>query len=138
MRVESQQLGTLEIPEESIVTFPLGIPSFPDALHFCLLEVRAGSRYRLLQCTDRPDLAFVVIDPLLVDPAYPLDDVRGAAADLGLKPDEPLAVAVIVTVPRPPGRPTANLLAPIAMGLRSRIGAQVVLHDSPYRVRHAL
>ena len=138
MRIDSQQLGSLEIPEESTILFPSGIPSFPGARRFCLLDVRPGSRFRLLQCTEQTDLAFVVIDPLLVDAAYPLDQVRQAAAASGIEPDEPLAVAAIVTVPRPPGRPTANLLGPIAMGMRSRRGVQVILHESPYRVRHAL
>ena len=138
MRVESEQLGVLEIPAEATVVFPFGIPAFPESQSFCLVEVRPGSRFRLLQSTLRANLAFVVIDPLLVDPAYPLDQVREVAAEMGIEPDEPLAVAALVTVPPPPGRPTANLLAPLAMGMRSRTGVQVILHDSPYGVRHAL
>ena len=137
MRVHSEQLGDLEIPEDNTVVFPFGIPSFPDAQRFCLLEVRPGSRFRLLQCIERSNLAFVVIDPLQVEPGYPLDHVRLAASNV-IEPDDPLAVAAIVTVPPPPGHLTVNLLAPIVMGLRSRRGVQVILHDSAYRVRHAL
>jgi flagellar assembly factor FliW len=138
MRIESQQLGTLEIPAESTVEFLHGIPGFPRANSFCLIEVRPGSRFKLLQCTHIADLAFVVTDPLLVAPDYPLPVVQELASHHGLEIDEPLAVAAIVTVPPPPARPTANLLAPLAMGMRTRRGVQVVLHDSPYQVRHAL
>jgi flagellar assembly factor FliW len=47
-------------------------------------------------------------------------------------------VAAIVTVPKPPARPTANLLAPLVMGKNSRVGVQIVLHESTYEVRHEL
>jgi flagellar assembly factor FliW len=78
-----------------------------------------------------------VTDPLLVDPDYPLRTVQDLASRQGLEADEPLAVAVIVTVAVPSGM-TANLFAPLAMGTRTRLGVQVILHDSPYQVRHAL
>lgn len=138
MEIESQQLGTLQVPEEAVISFPFGIPGFPVVRQFCLVEVKPGSRFKLLQCVERADLAFVVTDPLMEDPDYPLEVVQRLAAPIGLHPEEPLAAAVIVTVPPPPATPTANLLAPVAMGLESRLGVQVVLHDSSYQMRHPI
>ena len=138
MRVVSEQLGEIEIPEQSVVTFSGGIPGFPAARRFCLVEVKPGSRFKLLQSVEEPGLAFVVTDPVDLDADYPLDQVRAAAVEVGLEQDEPLAVAAIVTVPSPPGRPTANLLAPLAVGMRSRLGAQIVLHEHAYGVRHEM
>jgi len=138
MRIESEQLGPQEIPQESVIRFPHGIVGFPGADRFCVLEVKPGSRFKLLQSTQRPDLAFVVTDPLLVDASYPVDMVHRLGTELGLDPDEPIAVAAIVCIPGAPKRPSANLLAPVAIGARTQIGVQVVLHDSPYQVRHAL
>jgi flagellar assembly factor FliW len=134
----SEQLGPLEIPDDSLVSFAQGIPGFPTARRFCLLEVKPGSRFKLLQNVEDPALAFVVTDPVALDPSYPLDTVRELASLLGLAKDEPMAIASIVTVPPPPRRPTANLLAPLAMGMQSRLGVQVVLHDGDYRVRHEM
>ncbi|MCC6748515.1 MAG: flagellar assembly protein FliW [Deltaproteobacteria bacterium] len=136
--IESAQLGPLEVPEADLLHFPHGIPGFPAAHRFCLVQVKPGSRFQLLQCVDDPGLAFVVTDPMLLDPDYPVNSVRSEATALGLEADEPLAVAAIVTVPPAPERPTVNLLAPLALGGRSRRGVQVVLHDSPYPVRHAI
>ena len=138
MQIQSEPLGPLEIPEESVVTFPFGIPGFPALRKYCLLEVKQGSRFKLLQSVELPALAFVVTDPVSLDPDYPMDDVRRIYGELGLDPAQPLAIAAIVTVPGPPTRPTANLLAPLVMGLTSRVGVQVVLHDSPYQVRHEM
>jgi len=138
MHIESEQLGPLEISEDSVVSFPHGLPGFPQAHQFCLVAVKPGSRFHLLQCTHKANLAFVVADPLQIDPHYPLDVVQEMASQIGLEKDEPLAVVTIVTVPAPPKTPTVNMLAPIAMGIRSRLGIQVVLHDTDYQVRHAL
>ena len=138
MLVESQQLGSIEVPEEAVISFPFGIPGFPAARQFCLVEVKPESRFKLLQSMERADLAFVVTDPLLEDQGYPLEMVQRLATPIGMDPDEPLAVAVIVTVPPPPATPTANLLAPLAMGLKSRVGVQVVLHETNYQMRHPI
>jgi len=97
-----------------------------------LLDHRPGSAFRWLQSLQRPDLAFVVIDPLEFRPDYPLAAVRRALGFLGLDDDEPLVVVTICTVPPAPARPTANFMAPIGIGLRHRRGAQVVLHESGY------
>lgn len=137
-RVASQQLGVIDVPEDKLLSFPNGLPGFLHAKEFCLVEVRAGSRFRLLQCTHDANLAFVITDPLLLDAAYPMDSVRRHAVLAGFDEKESFAVGVIVTVPPPPARATANLMAPVVMGLEHRVGLQLVLLDSTYDVRHAL
>jgi flagellar assembly factor FliW len=139
IHIESQQLGHLEIPEDSVVDFPLGIPGFPHAHKFCLLEVKPGSRFMLLQCTTLANLAFVVTDPVAIDPNYPLDELRELAVEIGgLDAKEPLAIAAIVTVPPPPGTPTVNMVAPLIMGMQTRRGTQVILDSDRFLLRHAL
>jgi len=110
----------------------MGLPGFPNDQTFVLLDHRPGSVFRWLQSCDTPGLAFVVIDPLVFVPEYPIEKARSAASFVGLDHAEELIVLVICTVPPPPAEPTANFLAPIAIGQASRRGAQVVLHDSGY------
>jgi flagellar assembly factor FliW len=136
--IQSQQLGTLEIPEDQLVNFPSGIPGFPSSQRFCLVQVKPNSRFQLLQSADDPELAFVVTDPMQIDEEYPVERVRKMAEDLGIEAGEPIAVASIVTVPAPPGKPSVNMMAPLVMGVNSQTGVQVILHDSPFSVRHEL
>lgn len=133
--IQTARFGTLDIPRESILTFPVGIPGFPTSTAFVLLEHRPGSRFRWLQCVDLPELAVIVIDPLLIDPDYPTDEVRRALAFCKLDEDEDVAVLVICSIPPPPAEVTANLLAPLGVGLHSRRGAQVVIHERGFDVR---
>lgn len=112
--------------------FPLGLPGFAEAREFVLIEHRPGSVFRWLQAVEIPELAFVVIDVLVYVPDFPIDDVRRSLAFCELEPDEELAVLAICRVPPPPEEPTANFQAPIGVGLRTRRGAQILLHDSRY------
>jgi len=131
------RFGTLVVAHDRVVSLPAGLAGFPDAHRFVLLERSPQATLRWLQCLDPEGPTFLVIDPLLIDPDYPLDEVRRAMADVGLAlgPDEPLAVAAVVAVPPEPELPTANLLAPIVVQVRTRLGAQVILHDSAYGTR---
>jgi flagellar assembly factor FliW len=53
---------------------------------------------------------------------------------LGLTSAEDVITLVIVTTPRPPQPPTANLLGPIVINRVTRNAAQVVQHRSSYGV----
>jgi flagellar assembly factor FliW len=84
---------------------------------------------------ERPEVAFVVIDPLLFAPHYPVESVRRATAFLDIGPDEEIFILALCTIPAAPEAPTANFLAPIGVGRDCRRGAQVVLHDSGFDAR---
>ena len=103
---------------------------------FVLLEHSPGSMFSWLQCVDKPELAFVVIDPLQLNPEYPKDLLRRSVGFLELEEDEELCVLGICTFPPAPAAPTVNLLAPIGVGMSSRKAAQVVLHETGYGPRH--
>jgi flagellar assembly factor FliW len=82
-----------------------------------------------------PEVAFVVVDPLLFAPDYPVDSVRRATAFLDIGDDEEIFILAICTIPAEPDEPTANFVAPIGIGRDCRRGAQVVLHDSGFDAR---
>jgi flagellar assembly factor FliW len=134
------RFGTLVVPENRIIHLPAGLAGFSEVHRFVLLERGANTTLRWLQCLDPEGPTFLVVDPFLVDPAYPLDQVRAAMKECGLQigPDDPLAIAAVVAIPPEPETPTANLLAPIAIQVESRQGAQVILHDSGYGTRESL
>lgn len=134
------RFGTLVVPENRIIHLPVGIAGFPEAHRFVLLERGENTTLRWLQCLDPEGPTFLVVDPFLIDPSYPLDRVRQAMNECGLSvgDDDGLAVAAVVAIPPEPDAPTANLLAPIAVSVASRQGAQVILLDSGYGTREPL
>jgi flagellar assembly factor FliW len=135
IRVESQQLGVFEVPREQVLHLPDGIFGFGQVHYYCLLDVREGSRFRLLQSIEKADLAFVVIDPQQLDPAYPIEEIAELARP-PLDADEGVGVACIATVRPPPTGVTVNLAAPLVMGVETRMGVQVVINR--YSIRQSL
>lgn len=81
---------------------------------------------------DQGELAFVVIDPLVISEEYPIEAVKNLLNQLEVCKDDEVLVMAICTVPAPPEITTVNLLAPIGIGLETRNGAQVILHNSEY------
>lgn len=140
MTIATRHFGAIEVPEAHVIDLPAGLPGFPEVRRFTLIERAPGSRFRWLQSIDKPTLAFVVVDPQVVRVDYPADAARREleASGVGLGADEPIVLLAVVTVPPEPEDPSVNLLAPIAVGVRSRRGAQVILHDSAYSTREPL
>jgi flagellar assembly factor FliW len=138
VKLENTRFGTLDVDEEQFLTFPHGVIGFPQAHHFIILEQREDSPLKWIQAIEVPELAFVIIDPVPLVPDYPLERIRHEAGDLDWGEQEEMGVAALVTVPPAPDPPTVNLLAPLVIGVDSRRGKQVVLHESGYETRHVL
>ena len=130
--LDSRRFGRFEIPADRVLLFPEGLVGFPEAQRFALLEPsRTGSPFRWLVCLDFPELGFVVCDPTALWPGYAAD----LALPAGCRPED-LGVLAIVTVPTNPSETTANLMAPLVLDCRTRLGQQLVLDTGRYSTRH--
>lgn len=137
MKVKTTRFGEIEVPQEDVLHVPHGLIGFPDSLRYVLIPHADDSPFQWLQSLDQDDVAFVVIDPMLLVADYPLENVLGSLANPTVKLED-LAVAVIATVPTAPLPITVNMLAPLAFDAATRQGAQVLLHDERFRTRHVL
>ena len=118
---------TPEVPE---LTFTAGLPGFEDLRRFALSRWGdADSPYARLVSLERPDTAFLVAPPeeFFDDYAVTLED--DDAAGLQLTDPTDALVLVVITVGEQAEEATANLLGPLVINTRARLGAQVVLPD---------
>lgn len=146
MQVETTRFGMIDVPDDELVNFTDGLPGFRGARSMVLIgagdlsgtETDDGqdSLFWLQDVTD-PDLAFLTTVPWSAYPEYDIDvdpdDVGGA------NPDD-LCVLAIVTVRREDGivRLTSNLLAPIVIDTRDRVGQQIILEDGDWPIHAPL
>lgn len=138
MRLETTRFGIIDVDEGRAVTFEEGLPGFPNARRFVLLEHAPESPFHWLQSLDDGSLAFVVMDPLLVVPDY-LESIPPAALEeLGVSEIGQAAVLLIVRIQSESRRITANLLAPLVINPENRKGKQVILLGSGYEIQHEL
>ncbi|MBN2528421.1 MAG: flagellar assembly protein FliW [Deltaproteobacteria bacterium] len=137
MKISTTRFGELELNEADVFHFSDGIIGFPDFQYFVVLEHNPGSPFKWIQSTTEPEMAFVVVDPLLLDPDYPMDKVREAIATDKRTPKD-IGAAVIAVVPPAPHPITVNLLAPLALDPELRTGRQVILNGTDYTTRHVI
>ena len=118
---------------EHAITFPAGLFGLPDETSFVLCDTDEGDHFQAMVSVENPALQILVVDAELVWPDYPIEEAKIAA---GLE-DEEVAVAAVVTA-RPGTPPTVNLVAPLVIGLSTRMGKQQILDHDDLSVRHTL
>ena len=135
MRVSTTRFGEIEVPEEELFEFPMGLLGFSRNKLFCIIDHRDESPFKWLQCVEDGELAFIISDPAFFKPDYRLS-VRPAELSIIAPFEEAdLVLSVIMTVPPDPRQMSANLLAPVIFNVASRKGMQYVLTSSQYPVK---
>jgi flagellar assembly factor FliW len=135
MRIETTRFGALEVAEEDVVEFSDGLFGFKDIGRYVVIDHRKDSPFKWLQAVDRPDLAFIVMNPHEFCSEYdftvPEADSRALQAGDGTG----LVVLVIVGIPEDPAEMTANLKGPILINPEKRTGRQIILPGDRYSAR---
>jgi flagellar assembly factor FliW len=136
VHVESRRFGAFEVPRDRVLEMPQGLVGFGRMRRFVVVDHRPGSPFKWLLSLDDPDLAFAVADPAELVAEY-VPPVELATRTLACAPDD-LALFVLVTIPRDPTAMTVNLMAPVAVDVRTRRARQLVLEDGRYPAAYAV
>lgn len=114
------------------ITFPGGLLGLGSHKEFLLYDVDEESR--MLAAKDDANLRLWLTSPTLIDPDYPLQRAL-SRYPFG---EEEVVVAVVVTRPADGSTPTANMAAPLLIGVESRRAVQVILDDERLALRAPL
>lgn len=139
MKAATRLFGEIEIDESKIITFEDGIIGFPDMKKFTLIfdeEKEGKPSISWLQSMDEPEVAFPVMDPLLVCETYNPSAEDELLKNLGTIKEDNLYVLVTVTVPQDIKELAVNLKAPIVINTDTRKASQIIVEDDlPVRYR---
>lgn len=138
MQVVSFKFGELEVPEEVVLDFPVGIFGFPQLRRCCLLPYKETSGLRWIQSLDDPVLLFLSVEPHAVFPDYEAEIPDCEAQALDLSRAEDAAILTLVTVCPDTKIVSANLLAPLVINMKTRQARQVLLDPDRYTTRHII
>ncbi len=138
MEVKTRQFGTIEVNEAEILQVPKGLLGFEGLENFVLIETEDCLPFRWLQCIDAPEIAFVVVSPVVFFPDYRVAVHAKEVADIDVDDPHDVQIYVIVTIPERLEEMTANLQGPILVNTRNNRVKQLVLTDSAYSVAHSV
>ena len=130
----------LEAPADlAELLFESGLPGFPDAHRFTLIQWGdEDSPFSIMRSLDHDGLDFVVVPPMVFFPDYAPEVDDATAERLELEDSDDALVVGMVTLGEKAVDATANLLGPIVVNRHTRRAAQAVLANARYEVRTPL
>lgn len=122
---------------EIALEVPGGIPGFEQHRAWRLVEDLDHAPFARLASVSPPGVEFLLVDPRVAKPDYPIDVPEGARLKLGAPPDEPLRLFAVVRSPKA-GPPTINLRAPLVVAPASGRATQMILDGGGWPLRFPL
>ncbi len=124
--------------KDDVITFPEGIPGFEKARQFVIVSVPEYAPFEWLVCVDGSRLRFAIINPLIFMPDYSPSLVKEQLEELDIQKPEDILMYAIVTIRENPIESTANLMGPIIINRRKRMGKQVIIDDDRYSTQELI
>lgn len=135
------RFGEIAVDISRSITFSRGLLGMPDKVNFVLADFSSAKmeQFTLLQSLDELALSFITLPLDLNNAIIAAADIRGAADELQINPDN-LLVLLIVSVHRSPGsvRLSVNARAPLLLDVKRKSGVQYVFQNDSYKVQHIL
>lgn len=121
-----------EIPEDSVIEFPDGVPGLGELRRFVVLRPDDLGPFVLLQSVENAEISLPLVPAQAVHQDYRLNLEEADRVALGAESDEGLAALAVVVLPSAGGAAACNLFAPIVVNFRKRLGRQVLQAESDY------
>lgn len=139
MVAETKYFGTIDIEDDKIIHFPMGIIGFEELKDFALIydsERETPSKISWLQSMNEPLMVLPVINPLDIMEEYnPIVDdelIKG----IGDPSNDDLLMFTTMSIPSDITKMTANLKAPIVINTANRQAIQVIVENPEYIIKY--
>lgn len=123
---QTSRFGVIEVAEEKIINFPEGIPGFPLLKRYILMDYK-DTPLKWLQAVDEPDVAFIVVEPRLINPDFNFVPDEQTKSLLELQKDDDLVILIIIR--REGEQVVANLQYPLLFNSLSMKGMQICVEE---------
>jgi flagellar assembly factor FliW len=144
-RVQTKCFGEMEYDPSAVFEFPYGVPGFECEHAFLFLQRPGTHPLMFMQSLSSREVCFILLPILAADPHYKLrlsaEERAALRLPRGRQPrlgKDILCAALVCAADERRAQPTVNLLAPILVNLKERIGIQAILTESGYSHQHPL
>ena len=138
MLIESLRLGSLDIPDNKIITMKRPILGFEHLSLFCLVEREDMDPFLWMQSMEDPAIAFIVVNPIVICPDYHIEVNPKEIAELEITELSAVETYVIVTIPDDPTEISANLQGPVLINTVNGYCKQLILVNSDYEISYRI
>ena len=136
MKINTEIFGEMEIDKEKIITFSEGLLAFEEEKEFVIINTDDKAQFSWLQSINTPELAFVIMNPFFAFPDYEIIIPKRIQKKLKIEEEKDVAIYSIVVIPEDMEKMTTNLLGPIIINIKEKLGKQIILDDDRYTTKH--
>lgn len=139
MVAETKYFGTIDIEDEKIIKFPMGIIGFEELKNFALIydvEREEKSKISWLQSMEEPLMVMPVINPIDIKEEYNPVIEDELIKTIGNPSDDDIIILVTMSIPSDLTKMTANLRAPIIINTANRQAMQVIVDNPEYEIKY--
>ncbi|MDF2958968.1 MAG: flagellar assembly factor FliW [Paenibacillus sp.] len=138
MKFNTIRFGEIEVQDTEVFSFPEGLPGFEQLIRFVIIKPNLELPFSFLQSVEDGGTAFIVVSPFVFYPKYEFELSEETKQELAIKEEQDVLVWNIVSIRDSLEDATINLLAPVILNTRDRLGKQIVLHGTEYMVKQKL
>lgn len=139
MIAETKFFGTVDIEDDKIINFPMGIIGFENLKNFALIydsEKEERSKISWLQSMEEPLMVLPVINPIDIIENYNPIIEDELTKIIGDPADADILIFVSMSIPSDITKMTANLKAPIIINTVDRKAMQVIVENQDYAIKY--
>jgi flagellar assembly factor FliW len=138
----TKNFGLISYSHDAVIEFPSGLPGFEDRQRFLLVRFEQTDPLVFLQSLEDSSLCFLTLPVRSVAIDYRLrltaEDLSALGLPTNRQPQIAEEVLCLTVLSLRETGPTANLMAPIVVNLRSLKAVQAVNPDSGYSLQYVL
>ena len=135
--ITTKHFGELEYDPAEMLTFPVGLPGYPEDKRFLLLDMEdTNNTFFWLQSLDDGEVCFPMMDVYKALPEYDPQVDPEELLDLGPIEGASLEIYNITVIPEEVAQTRVNLRAPVIINRASHMGKQIICANEEYAVRY--
>lgn len=137
VRVETLMQGTIDVPENQIITFTMPMLGFAHLRRFCIHQTKPGFLYWLQSLEDRT-ISFCLLAPFSAGLDPDMEITAADVSDIAANGTADIEVYTVVVLAEDQDQIRTNLRAPILVSRTSGKAKQVVLHNTQLPIKFFL
>ena len=137
MELVSPVHGKIQYEIEEVITFKKGIPGCEEYKTYIVKEIEE-SPFKILQCLENEELAFIIISPFDVIEDYEIKLSEELIKNIEIKSPEDVVLYSIVNLSSKVENITTNLRAPLVLNIKQKLGEQLIVDKEDYKIKHPL
>lgn len=138
MVFNSKVHGEITYEEENTIIFNKGILGFDELKKFILVDLEEYEPFKLLQSLENDEIGLIAASPYDFFEEYEIKLNEETINNLKVKSYEEIMIITTVTLNSDAKKITTNLQGPIIINISNKLGEQIIVDNSKYKVKELL